>query len=382
MPLSQPGGATAPADIDIPSLPLRTPPDPTDTFITSPLDALPNEKTTRAALHTLESGEEFAGIVLGSPTITGLGGTFAVCNIRPLGIDLNTGIIAGADHMFVIAGGQLGQTWREVSDQVITTWSAERDITASTTQTQAGGTLMESSYNIITVVANIDDTVTLPSASTTAAAGRQMCIINEGANRLQIFPSAGQDLGQGDNIPTTLAVGRTAWFFAISSVGGSKRWTTILPALETGKVVQTVFVQDGSVSTTSAIIDDDDTIPQQTEGGEKLTLSITPLNAANILEVTTVIIGSSSSTTRTTVALFRDATADAVAAALMRTETEDEVNLIIKHREVAGSTAATTFKVRAGPSSGGTTWTFNGVTGTRKLGGVLATFLLIKEIQP
>ncbi len=73
-------------------------------------------------------------------------------------------------------------------------------VTASTTQTQ-GQEPLQYGYNDITVVANTNDTVTLPSA----AAGRSVWITNNGANTLQIFPASGDDLGQGDDTATTLA---------------------------------------------------------------------------------------------------------------------------------------------------------------------------------
>ena len=46
----------------------------------------------------------------------------------------------------------------------------------------------------------------------------------------------------------------------------------------------------------------------------------------------------------------------------------------------AGTTSSTTFKVRAGLTSAGTT-TLNGNGGNRKLGGVLNSGIWIREIQ-
>lgn len=76
-------------------------------------------------------------------------------------------------------------------------------ITASTTQTQ-GQQPLTKDVNEVSVVANANDTVTLPTAPTYS---RTVCIINNGANVLQIFPASGDDLGAGVNTSTTLAAG-------------------------------------------------------------------------------------------------------------------------------------------------------------------------------
>jgi hypothetical protein len=55
--------------------------------------------------------------------------------------------------------------------------------------------------NEVSTVANDDDTVVLP----TAVAGLKIVIINNGANRLKIFPAASDNLGAGSN--TALAGG-------------------------------------------------------------------------------------------------------------------------------------------------------------------------------
>ena len=81
-----------------------------------------------------------------------------------------------------------------------------------------------------------------------------------------------------------------------------------------GLLLQRVFFQDGAVATGTTTIPNDDTIPQQTEGTEFMTLSITPTRADSILRVY-VTFNSADSTGGTTfyTCLFRDATSDAVA---------------------------------------------------------------------
>lgn len=75
-------------------------------------------------------------------------------------------------------------------------------IVASTTQTQGNGALT-AEVNEVATVANVNDTVTLP----TAVAGLKIVIINNGANTLRIFPASGDNLGAGADTATTLAAG-------------------------------------------------------------------------------------------------------------------------------------------------------------------------------
>ena len=82
-------------------------------------------------------------------------------------------------------------------------------ITASTTQTQGQGALT-ADVNEVSVVANINDTVTLPGAQ----AGSTVYISNNGANILQIFPASGDNLGAGLNTSTVLVSGGHAVFVA------------------------------------------------------------------------------------------------------------------------------------------------------------------------
>ena len=57
------------------------------------------------------------------------------------------------------------------------------------------------------------------------------------------------------------------------------------------QVVQVVNVKDGEVATGTTQIAADDTIPQNTEGDEYMTLSITPKSTSNILLIEASING-------------------------------------------------------------------------------------------
>jgi len=154
-------------------------------------------------------------------------------------------------------------------------------------------------------------------------------------------------------------------------------------ALPAGAVVQVVNTQTGALATGTTTVPTDDTIPQNTEGDEYMTLAITPTSATNKLRIDVSInVATSVSGGHTlTAALFQDSTADALAAASMDTELANKQRQItFTYYMTSGTTSSTTFKVRAGAGSAGTT-TFNGGSGGRFMGGVMASSITITEIQ-
>ena len=148
-----------------------------------------------------------------------------------------------------------------------------------------------------------------------------------------------------------------------------------------GIIKQIVNVQTGAVATGTTVMPADDTIPQKTEGDQFMTLAITPTSSSNKLKIDVVAqIGNNSANSSNTVALFQDSTANAIAAALnMESGAEFVGNTKFTHYMTAGTTNATTFKVRAGSNQSATT-TFNGRDSGRFFGGVFASSITITEI--
>jgi len=119
--------------------------------------------------------------------------------------DALTGIVGGTviDNITV---GRLekynGTKWINVSRK-----SNAPNITASTTQTQGNG-LLVADLNVVSTVANNNDTVTLP----TAEKGISVVVVNNGAKKVKIFPNTADDIGQGVNTALSLASGSTIIF--------------------------------------------------------------------------------------------------------------------------------------------------------------------------
>jgi hypothetical protein len=148
-----------------------------------------------------------------------------------------------------------------------------------------------------------------------------------------------------------------------------------------GRLVQTVNFQTGAVNTGTTTIPRDDTIPQNTEGDEYMTLAITPTSANSILKIdVTVNISTLSGASILTAALFQDSTADALATAGQHESGGSTIGQVnFTHYMTAGTTNTTTFKVRANGEDA-TTYTFNGEGGTRRWGGTCASSITISEI--
>ncbi|MGQ0664386.1 MAG: hypothetical protein ACT4P2_12580, partial [Pseudomonadota bacterium] len=149
-----------------------------------------------------------------------------------------------------------------------------------------------------------------------------------------------------------------------------------------GKLLQAVNTQTGEVATGTTIIDSDDTIPQNTEGDDYMTLAITPNNANNkLLIMATAYLSSNGAGPVITGALFQDTTANALAVQVWHANATGTMHsLDITHYMTAGTTAATTFKFRAGAHVAGTT-SFNGRDGLRRYGGRIASSITILEIE-
>jgi hypothetical protein len=149
----------------------------------------------------------------------------------------------------------------------------------------------------------------------------------------------------------------------------------------TGFCVQQVNVISGTLANGTTIMPYDNTIPQNTEGDQYMTLSITPKSATNILVIQVVTFISSSVATFLIAALFQDSTANALAAGLnFQSQASGATSVPVTHTMVAGTTSPTTFKLRCGGSDAGT-FGFNGVGANQRLGAITKSSMIITEYK-
>jgi hypothetical protein len=129
-------------------------------------------------------------------------------------------------------------------------------------------------------------------------------------------------------------------------------------------------------------IPDDDTIPQNTEGTEIISLAMTPKFASSIIRahfhapevfITPFVTG--------VAAIFVDATINAIGSqATWGDNTGNRMDFNVIAHYAPGSISPVTFKVRIGPGSGGVLY-MNGTSVSRTLGGSQAAVLILEEFR-
>lgn len=126
-----------------------------------------------------------------------------------------------------------------------------------------------------------------------------------------------------------------------------------------------------------------DTVPQQTDGTQLLTATITPKSATSTLRIDVTVPYACSGALNGWMALFRDSVAAAIgassglgAAALDACSTGS-----FTFEAPSNATVSTTIKLRLGTLSGGTIY-INGTSGGRRLGGSSRVTMVITELAP
>lgn len=158
--------------------------------------------------------------------------------------------------------------------------------------------------------------------------------------------------------------------------------TNLPVSTSTKGIRQVVFYETGAFASGSTAIPLDDTIPQQsTDGTQFMSQVFTPTAADSIIEVEVLAhLDNQLGAYSMIGALFKDATEDAIAVGRTTNYFTCGCQLLLKYREVAGSTSARTYKFKAGAQIT-IVVTFNGYT-SRLLGGEMNSYIKITEYAP
>jgi hypothetical protein len=169
------------------------------------------------------------------------------------------------------------------------------------------------------------------------------------------------------------------WHFYVES-GEGYLWTDSRRIITDVNVpVQSIESVYDSVTTGTSIIPSDDTVPQNTEGTEILTATITPRRAGSKILITAMGWGSLSVSANIKAALFLNSDASAVATTDTTVPAANYATpFVVRYQYSPGSTSAITVRLRFGCDTG--TWTINGSNGGRLHGASSRISLTVQEI--
>lgn len=172
-------------------------------------------------------------------------------------------------------------------------------------------------------------------------------------------------------------------FDATFSDGVTTRTIVGLGAAGSGGGGQEVVGTIATVVTCSTVMPIDDSIPQNSEGTEVVTVSITPDHDDSEIEITVNACGSTSGSMFVGAAVFQDTVPDAISgspAVEQTTGANQKWQLSWSFKVAAASTVARTYKLRVGPSSAGSVYVNGANGGTRILGGAMKTTITAREV--
>ncbi len=142
----------------------------------------------------------------------------------------------------------------------------------------------------------------------------------------------------------------------------------------TGSIVKVASTTLRTLQTSTTVLPHDDTIPTISEGAEVLSLAYTPTSASSTLIIDINIMAMSNSSARVVSAsLHQDGGASICASS--------DTNCVnFRHIMTSGTTSATTFTVRVGPSAAGSVYINGTAAGVQLYGGKANTSMIIWEV--
>jgi hypothetical protein len=152
--------------------------------------------------------------------------------------------------------------------------------------------------------------------------------------------------------------------------------------VQPGAVVQTQYVEYDTFTVLTNVIPFDDTIPQNTEGTEILSVSITPRFASS--QILCRFLGAGDvkpEAVSSCAALFRSGSVSAIASTFWASPLHYTQAMAIEYLDSPATTSALTYTIRVGPGAAGFL-VFNGVHDyIRFLGGSSRAVLTLQEIK-
>lgn len=287
------------------------------------------------------------------------------------------GIQAGQMVIFA-SGGASGSLQLHSNAGGDVTWFANATGNISLSNPDTSGTIvLEDNTATLTnkTISGSDNTIN--NVSLTTGVTGTLPLANGGTGQtsaqaaINALMAASGALSQGDvfyyngtNV-VRLAAGTNGHFLQTQGAGANPQWAAGGGgSTPTGGTLNRAVATSSTSASSSTQIPTDNTIPQNTEGVEYLTVSITPTSATSKLRITFSSWMSNSGLGSSTVALFQDSTANALSSYYTTQGAADygtAVNMI--YEMTAGTTSATTFKIRFGPNNGNTAYMLRNASG-------------------
>lgn len=277
----------------------------------------------------------------------------------------------------------------EFASPNISQWTNDSNYTTNASAIDA----VEASNNIFTGTNQFNNTVTADGMTRRTSAGLTFdnnLVLNAGGGtnatlkeKLLIQGSAstsghlilGEDTDNGTNTVTVIApasvtANRTQ---TLPDKDGIFAMTSDFP------IKQVVYAETATRSTLTAVIPADNTTPQNTEGTQVLTASITPSSASSKIRIRVAHSSSlSGAGALMTTSLFRDSIVNAITTkSVVLSGNGYFIQTYLEVEDSPSTTSTVTYNVRVGPSS--TTMYFNGGS-TDYFGGNVKATLILEEI--
>ena len=170
--------------------------------------------------------------------------------------------------------------------------------------------------------------------------------------------------------------GLTALYLCVSNATGAAQWREI-----TGirRVINRWVASSTASTQTTSVIPLDNTIPQNTEGTQIFSLTVSPSSTSNWLEFAISGVVDLSASGYVSIAVFRDSVANAVYATFTSMDAAARGRALTLTFEIpVPSLDAQTYTVRIGPSTGTASWLRS--NGGDVFGGVCQGALIIREV--
>lgn len=148
-----------------------------------------------------------------------------------------------------------------------------------------------------------------------------------------------------------------------------------------GEVTQSISSVSTSFSTGTTVLPADNTVPQNTEGDQYATITLTPQSTMNLLKFKIQTHAACSAANLVfSAAIFKDSDASAIAAFMHQMTAADiGINFHGEYMRLATSTSSATYNLRCGASNA-STLTYNGAAGANIFNGVSNSIFSCEEI--